>query len=72
MDRDILPEVRLTPGAVARWHAFAKQVAQHRDVSSVPDEIGRVEPDGSLTILVHAFGVEYAMRVEPDEWAWDH
>lgn len=77
MSDDTLSRVALTPDAFERWHKLAsdpRTLAKLDGVnpSRVPDELARVEADGSLTIYLAIPGNrgEISMRVEPNEWAW--
>lgn len=73
---DTLSRVLLSASAVERWHALARDIASTNhgagvDAASIPDELARVEADGSLTIYVTLpTGAEVSMRVEPSEWSW--
>ena len=77
MSDDTLSRVALTSSAVERWKALARRpetLAKLRGLPpvAIPDELARVEADGSLTIYVplpEGRG-EIAMRVEAPEWAW--
>ena len=74
---DVMSRVAVTRGAVARWRKLADGVVaalmagpEESVPASIPDEMARVEPDGSLTIFVSLATGEVRMRVEPNEWRW--
>lgn len=74
---DTLSRTLINQSAVDRWNAMApallKQAQQHgcKTPSDIPDELARVEPDGTLTLyVVMPDGAELTMRIEPQEWAW--
>lgn len=76
-NEDTLSRVLLSKEAHERWLReavkMAAQVANRGilSVSDIPDEMARVEKDGSLTIYVPMpDGTELSMRCEPHEWAW--
>ena len=74
---DDLDLVLLTPEVVRVWkfevapRAAAMCAAAGIKPTQIPDERGRVEEDGSLTIYVALpGGGEVGMSVPPDHWAW--
>lgn len=73
---DTLSRVLLAESAVLRWAVFARAIALDLssvapDPTEIPDELARVEADGSLWIFVILRGgLEVGMRVEPSEWEW--
>ena len=81
MFREInLDDVVLSPATVAAWQEIAKRVARalaeiarvRGTTFAIPDERGRVNDDGSLTIFISVPGVitEAFMDVPAGEWAW--
>ena len=73
---DDLDFVLLTPAVVRAWKEeiaprAARELATAGYTDSIPDEQGRVEADGSLTIFVALpGGVEVTMSVPAGQWAW--
>jgi hypothetical protein len=73
-----LDEVLISPVAFREYHEFAKRIARALGESglmpnpeNIPDEQGRVEADGSLTIFVRLpNGIEVSMRVPKEHWQW--
>ena len=50
-----------------------KLIASGTDPRDIPDEQGRVEDDGSLTIFVSLpDGGEVSMTVPKEQWTWRH
>lgn len=75
--QDTLSRIGLSTIAIARWASRALQIAKEAldhgvaCPDDVPDEMARVEPDGSLTLYIPMpDGTELGMRVEPGEWTW--
>ena len=60
------------------WNILARQAVKDMaargekfDPEEIPDEQGRLETDGSLTIfVVLPNGEEMSLRVPPDQWSW--
>ncbi len=74
---DDLDLVLLTPAVVRAWvlevvpRAMSLLAAAGVSPDSIPDERGRVEADGSLTIYVALpGGTEVSMSVPAGQWAW--
>ena len=74
---DCLDFVLITPTVFRVWmnevvpHAVSELIARGANLDSIPDERGRVEEDGSLTIYVDLpGGIEVKMSVPPDQWDW--
>jgi hypothetical protein len=74
---DDLDLVLISQAVWNKWvHEVAPKVAKlmaraHIHPNQVPEEQGRVEEDGSLTIFVRfPDGKEVGMRVPPGQWAW--
>lgn len=72
---DDLDLVLLTPAVVRAWvnevvpRAVSLLIAAGMSPDSIPDERGRVETDGSLTIYVSLpGGGEVGMSVPPSQW----
>jgi hypothetical protein len=72
-----LDEVLITPAVWRAWHARTQRAAlmlrrtmPDTPSDDIPDEMGRVEVDGRLTIFVPLpDGSEIAMTVPPGAWA---
>lgn len=67
----------LSPSIAERWsqqaRAQASTLRSHgvAHASHIPDEMARVEADGSLTLYVPLpDGTEISMRVAASDWAW--
>ncbi len=73
-----LASVNFTPEAVEAYKAFTERIVQALiatdlapDPKNIPDEQGRLESDGSLTIFVSLPNdVEVSMNVPKGHWAW--
>ena len=71
-----LDDVMISPAAFGAWNEFAKRIAEQirllgvTDPSQVPDEQGRVNPDGSLTIFITLPNSEVSMTVPKEHWAY--
>ena len=73
-----LAETLISPAAFHAYSDFAKRIVLALaagglavDPKKIPDEQGRVEKDGSLTVFVKLpNGVEVSMSVPKDHWAW--
>jgi len=73
-----LAETLITPAAFRAYREFAERalVALAEagitvDPKAIPDEQGRVEADGSLTIFVEIPNVgEVSMSIPKGQWAW--
>lgn len=71
-----LDDVMLSREVFDVWNEFAKRTATQlqslgvTDPSQVPDEQGRVNADGSLTIFVALPNGEVSMTVPKEHWAY--
>ena len=71
-----LDETLISPVMFRAYQAFAERVAATLvgsgvDPRSIPDEQGRIEANGSLTIFVQLpNGIEVSMSVPKEHWAW--
>lgn len=75
--QDTLSRIGIAAAAVKRWSQQASALKEvgpaHglRDLSQIPDELARVEPDGSVSLyVILPDGYEFSMRIEPGEWSW--
>lgn len=71
-----LDDVLLSPVVFDAWHEFARRIAEQlkllgvSDPSQIPDEQGRVNDDGTLTIFVTLPNGEVSMVVPKEHWAY--
>jgi len=75
-----LDAIMLSPAAVAAWQKVAQRLApalreiseKRGDALDIPDEQGRVNDDGSLTIFVEIPGVDMniSLEVPASQWAY--
>lgn len=71
-----LEDVMISPRAHSAWQEFARRVAAQlrllgvTDPSQVPDEQGRINPDGTLTVFVTLPNGEVSMEVPKEQWAY--
>lgn len=80
MAKDIdLDQVYFAPQVRAAWLALADQAGHTLallkeagvDIPAIPDERGRIEDDGSLTIYVSVPNViDVSMSVPPGQWQY--
>lgn len=71
-----LDQVNISSAVYQAWQALAKHFAEIAVLlgippDKIPDEQGRIENDGSLTIFVELPNIgEVSLRVPPGQWAW--
>jgi hypothetical protein len=71
-----LADVLLSPATFHVWMEFTRRIATQlqwlgiTDPNQIPDEHGRINADGSLTIFVTLPKGEVSMVVPAGEWAY--
>lgn len=72
LDEDVLDLVCIAPNAVERWVALVQEHAtSNAGVELFPDEVARVEADGSLHVVIEINRVPVVeMHCSAEEWCW--